>query len=316
MNIPRLTRLCFFAAAGLAVSVIGAAEPSRLLPLQGKLMDGSGNALTASQSISFSLYTTASGGAAFWTETQTVAPDADGLYQVRLGTVTPFSPALTFAQDFWLGVDAAGDGEMTPRFRFTSLPYVLTASSADYAADTGLYGADWTDLTDGGTTVLHTHVDSVPSPHSASHASGGGDTLAGYEVETASFTAAYSVLLATASGRVGIGTDTPKNLVEVYGGAQFGAGTIKSTAAANGDLKIGGDLIANDTTRLGGFGNDTVTMIGLPRLPHVHNLTTPDIQAKLIYYVPTAEVCISTYSTATFTRNWAKLSDSTSVCGQ
>ena len=63
-------------------------------------------------SITVSFYDSATGGSAYWSETQTVTPDS-GLCIVNLGAVTPFS--LDFSRPYYLGVSLAGAGELPTR---------------------------------------------------------------------------------------------------------------------------------------------------------------------------------------------------------
>lgn len=112
----------------------------RLINFQGKLSDSVGKAVTSPVSMLFKIHTAASGGAPVWTETQTVTPDASGVYNVMLGTATPLD--ISFSDPYWLGVTVGDDNEMLPRYRMASSPYALNSSTAAWAE-----GADWPAIT-------------------------------------------------------------------------------------------------------------------------------------------------------------------------
>ena len=62
----------------------------------------------------FSLYDQPEGGTAYWQETQSVHPDAQGRYTVLLGETTPggfSSSVFTSHRDHWLGVQPSGNPE-------------------------------------------------------------------------------------------------------------------------------------------------------------------------------------------------------------
>lgn len=96
---------------------------------EGQLADSSGSPVTdGAYSVTFRLYSQASGGTALWTETQSVDV-ADGLYSVQLGTVTTLD-ADDFSGDRWLGIQVSGDSEMSPRIAISAVPFALNAQQA------------------------------------------------------------------------------------------------------------------------------------------------------------------------------------------
>jgi hypothetical protein len=96
---------------------------------QGYLTDNSGNPVTTSVSITFKLYTVASGGTHLWTETHNVTPD-DGVYSVVLGLTNNLFLDYTSISQYYLGVQVGADGEMTPRQLITSVGSSHTADTA------------------------------------------------------------------------------------------------------------------------------------------------------------------------------------------
>jgi hypothetical protein len=76
--------------------------------------------------LDLAIYDVDTGGTALWTETQTVAVQK-GLFDVRLGTVTPLDPTWVDGRDLWLGIAVQGDTEMLPRTQLVSVPYAINA---------------------------------------------------------------------------------------------------------------------------------------------------------------------------------------------
>jgi len=96
---------------------------------EGQLADSNGDPVTdGNYTITFKLYSLATGGSPVWNETQTVSVE-DGLYSVQLGTVTDLD-ADDFDGDRWLGVQVSGDSEMTPRIPISAVPFALNAEQA------------------------------------------------------------------------------------------------------------------------------------------------------------------------------------------
>ncbi|MEE4177057.1 MAG: hypothetical protein V2I46_06055, partial [Bacteroides sp.] len=89
------------------------AVPSTI-DFQGRLHDSGGSPVNATLSIKFSLYDIGSGGTALWTETKTLQV-IDGLFQVKLGEITPFTQTHFSGTDRWLGIQVGTEAEMSPR---------------------------------------------------------------------------------------------------------------------------------------------------------------------------------------------------------
>ncbi len=104
------------------------AQVPNLINYQGKLTDASGTAINnPAQSMIFSIYDVSSSGTPLWAETVTVAVTSS-IYNVALGSVTPFPSNLFSGTPRYLGVDpdgAGGDAEMTPRQQIGSVAYAL-----------------------------------------------------------------------------------------------------------------------------------------------------------------------------------------------
>jgi hypothetical protein len=119
------------AALALAEPAARAAVPAQLTH-EGRLLDASGQPVSASQVIIYKIYDAATGGNVLWTETLTV-PFDNGYFSVQLGTMTPISTSLLAGGARYLGVQVGADDEMTPREPLTSVPYALLASVAEDA---------------------------------------------------------------------------------------------------------------------------------------------------------------------------------------
>jgi hypothetical protein len=60
-----------------------------------------------------------------WTETKTVSP-TNGLFNTQLGDTNALAQGDFDGQALWLGVEVAGDGEMTPRQEILPVPYAMS----------------------------------------------------------------------------------------------------------------------------------------------------------------------------------------------
>ena len=130
MKLKTIILLLAFLSIGYLILVVSlyAAVPQRI-NYQGKLLDNLGAPVTdGSRNITFRIFNVSVGGAALWSETQSVSTQ-DGLFNVILGSVAAIS--LDFNQDYWLEVQVSGDGAMTPRHRLVSTPYSFRAEDAN-----------------------------------------------------------------------------------------------------------------------------------------------------------------------------------------
>ena len=118
-------------AIGLLVPALAFAQVPQTMHYQGFLTSNTGVPIDGEREATFSIYAVPSGGAPLWQE-QLVVNASNGRFQVVLGNVTPI--ALAFDTQYWLGVKAGLDPEMTPRQALTASPYALRARSLDSAA--------------------------------------------------------------------------------------------------------------------------------------------------------------------------------------
>jgi len=138
----------------LLLCSIVVAEVPQLLNYQGRLTDTNGDPLNGSFPMEFRIYTALTGGSQVWTESHASVTVTEGVYQVLLGSVTPFSADL-FSASTNRYLEIIIDSQLlSPRTRFTSVSYALktahsdsagfasTAASAASAAPVGTAGGD------------------------------------------------------------------------------------------------------------------------------------------------------------------------------
>lgn len=104
------------------------AQPNTIT-YQGVLTDDSGTLINGNQSITFSLYDSATDGNQLWTENHDPVAVNNGLFQVELGSQTEFG-VLNFAQNMWLQINV-GATPLTPRVKFNASGYALAADEND-----------------------------------------------------------------------------------------------------------------------------------------------------------------------------------------
>lgn len=97
----------------------------------GKLENNDGTPLNGVYSIRFAMYVEAVGGATFWSETHAAVTIGEGIFDVRLGSVTPFPADLFTHPTLYLGIKVNNDGEMTPRSLLSSVPFAMVAGDAE-----------------------------------------------------------------------------------------------------------------------------------------------------------------------------------------
>ena len=95
-----------------------------LMSYQGRLVEG-GAPVSGTRSMTFSLYNASSAGTLLWSEVQSVTV-TNGLFQVALGSVTPFSNTVVgqMSQNLWLEINVAGT--ILPRQQLMGAPYAFS----------------------------------------------------------------------------------------------------------------------------------------------------------------------------------------------
>jgi hypothetical protein len=109
-------------------STLALAQAPQRVSYQGLLLKTDGTPETGLVSMTFSIYSAASGGASQWSETQTVLL-SQGYYATTLGDTTALTPSLFDGTEHYLELSVAGSA-LTPRMRLVSVPYAISAASA------------------------------------------------------------------------------------------------------------------------------------------------------------------------------------------
>lgn len=106
------------------------ADVPETINYQGYAKDGNGNLLQGTNhTVVFKLYTQLVGGTSVWGETHNNVNFTDGIYSLKLGSISSFDqPPLNsdFSKQYFLSVEIDGD-IIEPRLQFSSVPYALRA---------------------------------------------------------------------------------------------------------------------------------------------------------------------------------------------
>lgn len=131
----------------LFVAVMPAdAVASSTLNFQGRLLTNTGGLVAdGSYNIEFKIYDDEFAGSNLWTETRTgidTVTVRNGYFSVYLGDVTPFGASIPWDQELYMTMNVNSDGEMTPRFKLTAVPYAFRAGAVTDAAGNAFTGDD------------------------------------------------------------------------------------------------------------------------------------------------------------------------------
>jgi len=155
IRILRISALGLAAILLLPAAVAVAQAPATMM-YQGRLTDLDGAPLTGSRTVTFRMYSVATGGTSLWSETRSVTPDANGVFTAELGTTTPIDRSIFDGSKRYLGITISGDSEMLPRQVIVSSPYAISARIAGEVPGSGTGDitsvAAGSGLTGGGTT--------------------------------------------------------------------------------------------------------------------------------------------------------------------
>ena len=114
---------------GIALSALtaGATEGNKTIGYQGKLLNASGQPVSGTVNIVFTIYGTAAGSTVLWTETQNGVTVENGIFSAQLGKLNPIESSLFKSAERYLGVKVGADSEMVPRVQLTSVAYAMNA---------------------------------------------------------------------------------------------------------------------------------------------------------------------------------------------
>jgi hypothetical protein len=201
-----------------------------LMPYVGVLTSSDGKPRSGEEVlVTFLLFTQQSGGDPLWAESQTVALDAAGRYQVQLGAVSPSGlPAAAFAsgETRWLEVQVAG-GTPQPRVLLGSVPYAMKA--ADAATLGGLPASAF--MLAGAKASASQAAVISPDVSALSVTTPGG--AAGYLPVYSGVSTVDDSVVFESTNKIGIGTNIPQATLDVNGNvAARGPLTMESNGTA------------------------------------------------------------------------------------
>jgi len=293
--------------AGLIVLVVaaGAAAIPLKINYQGKLVDGLGMPLGGAHDAVFRLYDAPVSGTMLWSDSATVASDADGIFSVVLGGDHPMVTGL--GDSCWLEIEI--DGEiLVPRREMVSVPYALRAAAADSLdglTAEAFAAADHThderycakaqletpgSINQTGNPVDWTKLKGVP----AGFADGVDDAGSG---DGSSLDAAdgnpTDVVYVDNVGRVGVGTKTPAVDLDVVGTLRITSGAttpfeVKGTGSTYAKVEAGtgasAGLVLRNSSREwdlvgSGGGQDNLSFYDATSLKH--RLTIDGLSGKI-----------------------------------
>jgi hypothetical protein len=201
---------------------VSVAQAPQKVGYQGLLLKSDGTPETGMVMMTFSVFATPTGGAALWTEDQTLAL-SQGYYATYLGDVTPLPPMLFDGTERYLEI-AVGGVPLSPRMRLSSVPYAISAATArDLTGGT----VNASQIQVGGATV----IDSSGSlTGAAAYAAGAGITIANKTI----------AVRACSAGEVLRYSGAPNNSWDcaTIAPASSDAGVVSYTADSNGGLQL------------------------------------------------------------------------------
>lgn len=219
-----------------AERVVAATGIPELINFQGKVVSNSAgtNVGDGTYSFTFRLYSVSSGGTAIWTETKNITV-TNGIFQTLLGDTTTLPGSVDFNTDnIYLGVEFNSDGEMSPRIRFSAVPYAFNAAK--------VAGLTVTDTT-GTLTVANGETISFGGSFSTSGTNDVAFTTSGTTTLTLPTTGTLATLAGAESltnktiGNTGLAFENSESISNGTNGTlTFGrndAGTVTLTAADN-----------------------------------------------------------------------------------
>lgn len=123
----------------LGMATVAQAEVPHVVNYQGRLIDDGGNPVSDGYyNLTFTLYDhpTESAGM-LWTSGQQSVGVTNGLFTYALGSNVPFGSDLTADSSLWLGITMAGEAEMAPRTKMSTVPFAFRALVADEISEEG-----------------------------------------------------------------------------------------------------------------------------------------------------------------------------------
>jgi hypothetical protein len=227
-------------AAQTSASNSASASVPPVIQFSNVALDEGGTPLTGTVSITFSLYNSAVGGQALWSETQNVQLGNAGQYSVYLGlTQANGLPSSLFisGQAQWLGVRVEGQPQQ-PRVFLVSVPYAMKAGDA--ATIGGLPPSAFVmaaTASGSATAAGSTEANAATNPTPATNGDVTGLGTVDYiPIWDSTSDIISSVLYQSGTGttaKIGINTTTPATTLDVKGGA-----TLRGATSVMGALSL------------------------------------------------------------------------------
>lgn len=182
-----------------------------MINYQGVLKDNSGIIVPdGDYALTFKLYNTLTGGTESWAETKTIAV-AGGIFSTLLGSVNPIN--VQFTEQYYLGITIASGSELTPRLQLSSVPYSLISQTVPDNSlkankiQPGEVVKSINGINENVNIIAGANVTITPSGNNLTISSTGGS---GSLWSTNGTNAFYN------AGNVGIGLNTPQNLLHLH----------------------------------------------------------------------------------------------------
>lgn len=209
----------------LIASTLAYAAVPQTINYQGYLKDTvTGVPANGPVAMTFSLYSSnPTRNNPVWNETQPAVAVSNGIYSTRLGSVIPISAP--FDVPYWLGVNVNSAGEL-PLQPLTSTGYAFKAADADTVGG---------EAASAFATVSHSHTGTFVQKT--------GDTMSGALTLPSDGLSVGGTQLVLSGGKVGIGTLTPTEKLEVLGTVKAQGVQVTSGAAV-------GRVLTSDATGL------------------------------------------------------------------
>ncbi|MGC1437889.1 MAG: hypothetical protein WA847_18480 [Terriglobales bacterium] len=204
----------------------------RLIKFSGVAQDETHKPVSGTVGITFSLYKDQQGGTPLWVEGQNVRADETGHYTVMLGSASADGVPLglfSSAEAHWISTQISGQRE-SARVLLMSVPYALKAADAETLG--GLPASAFMHANQSGVAANSGSLASTPAGTVPPAGVTGKGTKNYVPVWTGGTTLGNSVIYET-GGNVGVGTKTPKAVVDVAGTGTLGIqATVPGTQAA------------------------------------------------------------------------------------